>query len=357
VLKCISGLLKPKAGAVTFAGKDVTATSPRAKLGLGLVHVPQDRSLFPHMTVWDNLLMGGYSVRDHHAVKGRIEEAMAMFPILARRRHAHAGSLSGGEQKQVEIARTLLLNPRLIMLDEPSIGLDPKSRKLVFEAIGTLAASGRTVLLVEQNARSGLAASHVGAVLEAGVVRLVRAADELLTDPDVARLYLGGTPQSPGKARIRESAPSGLPEPADGIRASPSSSGAVATVRPNDITLSGPSGHDDDRVRVHGDAHRGCPLMAEDHYRARRLSQDVGVPAAYALRGLVRNVPASPKEIRHDCRRANETSPARAPRRPYAHHPRRRRPRWRGPGGDDATRAKLPGTRPHDRRPRRSRGQ
>jgi len=139
-----------------------------------------------------------------------------MFPILARRRHAHAGSLSGGEQKQVEIARTLLLNPRLIMLDEPSIGLDPKSRKLVFEAIGTLAASGRTVLLVEQNARSGLAASHVGAVLEAGVVRLVRAADELLTDPDVARLYLGGTPQPPGEARIRESAPSGLPEPADG---------------------------------------------------------------------------------------------------------------------------------------------
>ena len=87
------------------------------------------------------------------------------------------------------------------MLDEPSIGLDPKSRKLVFEAIGTLAASGRTVLLVEQNARSGLAASHVGAVLEAGVVRLVRAADELLADPDVARLYLGGTPPSPGEAR------------------------------------------------------------------------------------------------------------------------------------------------------------
>ena len=192
VLKCISGLLKPKAGLVTFGGKDITSAAPRAKLGLGLVHVPQDRSLFPHMTVWDNLLMGGYSVRDQHAVRGRIEEATAMFPILNRRRHAHAGSLSGGEQKQVEIARTLLLNPRLIMLDEPSIGLDPRSRKLVFEAIGSLAASGRTVLLVEQNARSGLAASHVGAVLESGVVRLVRPAGELLADPDVARLYLGG---------------------------------------------------------------------------------------------------------------------------------------------------------------------
>jgi branched-chain amino acid transport system ATP-binding protein len=119
VLKCISGLLKPKAGVVTFGGKDITTATPRAKLGLGLVHVPQDRSLFPHMTVWDNLLVGGYSVRDQHAVRGRIEEATAMFPILNRRRHAHAGSLSGGEQKQVEIARTLLLNPQLIMLGEP----------------------------------------------------------------------------------------------------------------------------------------------------------------------------------------------------------------------------------------------
>ena len=192
VLKCASGLLRPRGGTVWFDGKDVTGASPRAKLGLGLVHVPQDRSLFPHMTVWDNLLMGGYSVRDHAAIGRRIDEATQMFPILGRRRRAHAGSLSGGEQKQVEIARTLLLDPRLIMLDEPSIGLDPKSRRLVFDAIGTLAASGRTVLLVEQNARSGLAASHVGAVLESGVVRLVRPASALLTDPEVARLYLGG---------------------------------------------------------------------------------------------------------------------------------------------------------------------
>jgi branched-chain amino acid transport system ATP-binding protein len=195
VLKCVSGLLRPRAGSVSFGGKDITSASPRAKLGLGLVHVPQDRSLFPHMTVWDNLLMGGYSIHDHAAIRGRIEEAADLFPILGQRRHAHAGSLSGGEQKQVEIARTLLLDPRLIMLDEPSIGLDPKSRRLVFDAIGTLAASGRTVLLVEQNARSGLAASHVGAVLESGVVRLVRAASALLTDPEVARLYLGGHAQ------------------------------------------------------------------------------------------------------------------------------------------------------------------
>ena len=98
VLKCVSGLLRPRAGAVLFDGRDVTGSSPRAKLGFGLVHVPQDRSLFPHMTVWDNLLMGGYSVRDHDAIKRRISEATEMFPILGRRRHAHAGSLSGGEQ-------------------------------------------------------------------------------------------------------------------------------------------------------------------------------------------------------------------------------------------------------------------
>jgi branched-chain amino acid transport system ATP-binding protein len=192
VLKCVSGLLKPRAGAVMFMGRDVTSVSPRARLGLGLSHVPQERSLFPQMTVWDNLLMGGYAVRDSRALTNRIEEAVTMFPIVRERRHAHAGSLSGGEQKQVELARTLLMDPRLVMLDEPSIGLDPKSRRLVFDAIGTLAASGRTVLLVEQNARSGLAASDVGAVLESGVVRLFRGAAELLTDPQVARLYLGG---------------------------------------------------------------------------------------------------------------------------------------------------------------------
>lgn len=204
VLKCVSGLLKPRAGSVTFMGQDVTAASPRARLGLGVAHVPQERSLFPQMTVWDNLLMGGYTVRDSRALGSRIEEATTMFPIVLQRRHAHAGSLSGGEQKQVELARTLLMDPRLVMLDEPSIGLDPKSRKLVFDAIGVLAASGRTVLLVEQNARSGLAASDMGAVLESGVVRLVRGAEELLADPEVARLYLGaGTSAGPSASSGR----------------------------------------------------------------------------------------------------------------------------------------------------------
>jgi branched-chain amino acid transport system ATP-binding protein len=196
VLKAVSGLLRPKSGRVLFCGDDVTALGPRPKLLRGIVHVPQDRSLFPAMTVWDNLLMAGYLRRNDRTLKSRIDDAAELFPIVAQRRTAHAGSLSGGEQKQVELARTLLFDPQLILLDEPSIGLDPKSRHLVFEAIGQLAASGRTVLLVEQNARSGLAAAQFGAVLEAGVVALTGTGQDLLSDPEVARLYLGDSSRS-----------------------------------------------------------------------------------------------------------------------------------------------------------------
>jgi branched-chain amino acid transport system ATP-binding protein len=193
VLKAISGLLRPTSGRVMIEGADVTRLSPKAKLLRGVVHVPQERSLFPAMTVWDNLLMGGYLLRDDKELRRRIDAAAAVFPIVNERRSSHAGSLSGGEQKQVELARTLLFDPTLILLDEPSIGLDPRSRRTVFEAIGSLAAAGRTILLVEQNARSGLAAARRGAVLEAGVVRLVGEASHLLEDPEVARLYLGAS--------------------------------------------------------------------------------------------------------------------------------------------------------------------
>ncbi|MGI5143293.1 MULTISPECIES: ABC transporter ATP-binding protein [unclassified Streptomyces] len=195
VLKAISGLLRPKEGTVAFRGKPLGKLSPRERLGLGIVHVPQDRSLFPAMSVWDNLLMGGYTLKDHMVMQARIERAVETFPICTKRAREHAGSLSGGEQKQVELARTLILDPALILLDEPSIGLDPKSRQQVFTSIRQLATDGRTVLLVEQNARSGLAASDVGAVLEAGRVRLVASGAELLDDPEVARLYLGAAPR------------------------------------------------------------------------------------------------------------------------------------------------------------------
>ena len=193
VLKAVSGLLRPTSGRVLIGGDDVTRLSPKAKLSRGVVHVPQERSLFPGMTVWDNLLMGGYLLRDDKELRRRIDAASAVFPIINERRATHAGSLSGGEQKQVELARTMLFDPTLILLDEPSIGLDPRSRRSVFEAIGALAAAGRTILLVEQNARSGLAAARHGAVLEAGRVRLVGDAALLLDDPEVARLYLGAS--------------------------------------------------------------------------------------------------------------------------------------------------------------------
>jgi branched-chain amino acid transport system ATP-binding protein len=192
VLKCVSGLLRPRTGSVTYQGRVINALSPRQRLLLGIVHVPQDRSLFPAMTVWDNLLMGGYAMTDTKLMRTRLDAAVEAFPICRQRARDHAGSLSGGEQKQVELARALILDPGLILLDEPSIGLDPKSRSQVFASIRNLAAEGRTVLLVEQNARSGLAASDVGAVLETGVVRLTASGASLLEDPEVARLYLGG---------------------------------------------------------------------------------------------------------------------------------------------------------------------
>jgi branched-chain amino acid transport system ATP-binding protein len=203
VLKTVSGLVRPTAGRVHFGDREIDHLSTRARLLLGIVHVPQERSLFPGMTVWDNLLLGGYVVKDAKAIRQRIEQAVETFPICRAKASQRAGSLSGGEQKQVELARVILASPTLVLLDEPSIGLDPRSRQIVFESIRTLSATGRTILLVEQNARSGLGISDRGAVLESGLVRLVASGQSLLSDPEVARLYLGITteprPSAPSK--------------------------------------------------------------------------------------------------------------------------------------------------------------
>jgi branched-chain amino acid transport system ATP-binding protein len=223
VLKTVSGLLRPTRGRVEFDGQEISRLTPRARLLLGIVHVPQERSLFPAMTVRDNLLMGGYVLNNARLLKARLEQAVAAFPICAARAGAQAGSLSGGEQKQVELARTLILDPTLLLLDEPSIGLDPRSRHIVFDSIRTLSATGRTIVLVEQNARSGLAVAHMGAVLESGVVRLAAPAVGLLEDPEVARLYLGASPapttSSPptrSSARTRSSPPTRSSAPTKG---------------------------------------------------------------------------------------------------------------------------------------------
>ena len=193
VLKTVSGLLRAKDGSIRFGGADLDRSTPRERLALGIVHVPQDRSLFPGMTVWENVEMGAFILSDARLVRRRLDEVAERFPIVARRRSSLAGSLSGGEQKQVELARSLMLDPALILLDEPSIGLDPKSRTAVFASIAQLTQDGRTVLLVEQNARSGLAVAHQGAVLEAGRVALTGPGPVLLDDPEVGRLYLGAS--------------------------------------------------------------------------------------------------------------------------------------------------------------------
>jgi branched-chain amino acid transport system ATP-binding protein len=192
VLRTLSGLLRPTAGKIVFAGDDLAGLSPARVLARGIVHVPQERSLFPLMTVWDNLLMGGHSLRDRRLVAARAAAIAERFPLVAERRGDKAGSLSGGQQKLVEIARALMLEPTLVLLDEPTMGLEPRARHLIFEMIDRLRSEGRTVLLVEQNARAGLAAADRGAVLDSGRVALSGPARELLEDPRTAELYLGG---------------------------------------------------------------------------------------------------------------------------------------------------------------------
>ena len=157
--------------------------------------------------------MGAFILSDKALVRSRIERVAELFPIVAERRHAAAGSLSGGEQKQVELARSLMLDPALVLLDEPSIGLDQKARKSVFASIAALAEDGRTVLLVEQNARSGLAVADQAAVLEAGHIALVGTGVGLLNDPEVVRLYLGaGASGTMGAAVTASHAPAHLQE-------------------------------------------------------------------------------------------------------------------------------------------------
>ena len=193
VLRTVSGLLRPRTGSITLDGVEIGGSSPSAILRQGVVHVPQERSLFPSMTVWENLLMGAYTIRDRAEVRRRADAVAEQFPSVRERAGERAGSLSGGQQKIVELARTLMLDPRLILLDEPSTGLDPKARGAVFETIIQLNRErSYTILLVEQNARAGLGISHAGAVMDSGTVVLEAPGAELLADPKMAELYLGG---------------------------------------------------------------------------------------------------------------------------------------------------------------------
>jgi len=191
LLRVISGLLRPRAGEVRFLGRSILGASPRAILALGIVQVPQERSLFPTMTVIENVRLGGYSLRHASLVERRLAEVTNAFPLVAERAGERAASLSGGQQKLIEFARAMMLEPRLLLLDEPSMGLDPRARGLVFETIGRLNREGRTILLVEQNARSGLSLATDGIVMESGRVRMAGPGREILEHPEIGDLYLG----------------------------------------------------------------------------------------------------------------------------------------------------------------------
>lgn len=193
VLRVVSGLLKPRLGQILFDGRSLVGLSPRDILSLGIVQVPQNHSLFPAMTVRENVRLGGYTLRNKSLVAQRLARVEEMFPIVKERANEKASSLSGGQQRLVEFARCLMLNPRLILLDEPSMGLDPKTFKQVVDTILTMKGNGRTILLVEQNARTGLSIADKGIVLESGQVKLEGTHTEVLHNPQIGHLYLGGT--------------------------------------------------------------------------------------------------------------------------------------------------------------------
>jgi ABC-type branched-subunit amino acid transport system ATPase component len=191
ILRLVSGLIKPRLGMLRFRGESIAGLSPRQILKLGIVQVPQERSLFPTMTVWENVRMGAYTLSDRALLERRMENVCQTFAIVAERRHERVAALSGGQQKIVEFARALMLDPKLLILDEPSMGLDPKTHTVVFDLIREMNKSGRTILLVEQNARSGLGLASHGVVLESGRVRLEGTGAAVLGNGEIGRLFLG----------------------------------------------------------------------------------------------------------------------------------------------------------------------
>lgn len=191
LLSVIAGLLRPRAGRIQFLGAEIGGLPCHEVFRRGISLVPQGRSLFPMMSVKENLLMGAYLVDDTREVARRLELVFELFPILRERQRAKAHTLSGGMQKMAEIGRGLMLRPRLMLLDEPTLGLAPKVQEQVFETIRRLKELDITVLVVEQNARRGLAASDVGIVLDLGRVVHEGPAGELLSNPQIQEWYLG----------------------------------------------------------------------------------------------------------------------------------------------------------------------
>jgi len=194
LLQTIIGLVRARSGEILFEGEDVTAAPTERTVAMGCSLVPEGRQVFADMTVRENLLLGGYVQRrraGRHDLLADLDRVCQLFPVLAERKRQLAGTLSGGEQQMLAMGRALMARPRLLMLDEPSMGLAPLVVRDIFEIIARIAASGSTVLLVEQNARSALKVSHRGYVLETGTVVLQGTSEELLANRDVQRAYLG----------------------------------------------------------------------------------------------------------------------------------------------------------------------
>jgi branched-chain amino acid transport system ATP-binding protein len=192
LFKAVFGLIPVRGGTITLDGSDITNVSPRRLLDAGVAYVPQGRNIFPELSVRHNLELGGVALSDQASLPRRLDDIMQRFPLLREKAQAQASTLSGGEQKILEVARGLVLDPKLLLIDEPSIGLSPLMVQEIFSLLRRLRDSGVTVLMIEQNARQALQISDHGLVLEQGRTRIEAEAAEILADPRVARLFLGG---------------------------------------------------------------------------------------------------------------------------------------------------------------------